>query len=77
MVSTTDAKYYVGFFDDYSKFLWLFRIKLKCDIEQVFLDFQAYVGKKIERKIKAIQSDWGGEYRCLNTYFKSIGINLA
>ena len=27
-----------------------------------------------DRKIKAIQTDWGGEYRSLHKYFSSLGI---
>ena len=73
--STSGAKYYVSFINDYSKFLWLFPIKLTYDVEQVFLNFQAYVEKQFERKIKAIQSDWGGEYRWLNTYFHQYSIH--
>jgi len=57
MLSTFGAKYYVSFFDDYSKFLWLFPIKLKYHVEQVFLNFQVYVEKHFEMKIKVIQSD--------------------
>ena len=45
------------FLDDYSKFLWLFNIKLKSDVEHVFLNFQTYVEKQFDMKIKAIQSD--------------------
>jgi histone deacetylase 1/2 len=75
VLSTSGAKYYVSFLDDYSKFLWLFPLKLKSDVENVFLNFQTYVEKQFDRKIKAIQSDWGGEYRRLNTYFHKIGIN--
>jgi hypothetical protein len=76
VLSTSDAKYYVSFLDDYSKFLWLFiPIKLKSDVENTFLTFQTYVEKQFDMKIKAIQSDWGGEYRRLNTYFHQTGIN--
>ncbi|KAL3819930.1 hypothetical protein ACJIZ3_005835 [Penstemon smallii] len=75
VTSTNGAKYYVSFQDDFSKFTWLFPIKLKSDVEKVFLNFQQYVEKQFERKIKAVQSDWGGEYRRLNTYFKNTGIN--
>lgn len=75
MISTSGAKYYISFLDDYSKFLWLFPIKLKSDVEQVFLTFQAYVEKHFEIKIKAIQSNWVRAYRHLNTYFKQNGIN--
>ena len=72
--STTGARYYVSFMDDYSKFLWLFPIKLKFDVEQIFLTFQKYVENQFDRKIKSIQSDWGGEYRRLHNYFHQNGI---
>ena len=72
--STNGARYYVSFLDDYSKFLWLFPIKLKSDVEHIFLTFQKYVEKKFDRKIKVIQSDWGGEYHRLHTYFHQNGI---
>lgn len=74
VVSLSGARYYVSFLDDYSKFLWLFPIKLKSDVESVFLQFQCYVEKHFERKIKSVQSDWGGEYRRLHNYFKANGI---
>ena len=72
--STTGARYYVSFIDNFSKFLWLFPMKLKSDVENIFLQFQAYVEKQFSHKIKAIQSDWGGEYRRLHNYFQNVGI---
>uniref|UniRef100_A0A6N2M8Q2 Integrase catalytic domain-containing protein n=1 Tax=Salix viminalis TaxID=40686 RepID=A0A6N2M8Q2_SALVM len=65
VVSTTGARYYVSFLDHYSKFLWLFPMKLKSDVEHIFLRFQSH----------AIQSDWGGEYRRLHKYFQTTGIS--
>jgi histone deacetylase 1/2 len=71
-----DARYYVIFLDDYSKFLWLFPIKLEFDVEHVFFfQFQYYIKKHFEQKIKAIQSNWGGEYRKLHNYFAQNGIS--
>jgi histone deacetylase 1/2 len=73
VASTTGARYYVSFLDNYSKFLWLVPIKFKSDVERVFLQFQCYVEKQFSSKIKAIQSDWGGEYRRLHNYFQANG----
>jgi hypothetical protein len=56
VTSTTGARYYVSFLDNYSKFLWLVPIKFKSDVECVFLQFQCYVKKQFSSKIKAIQS---------------------
>jgi histone deacetylase 1/2 len=66
--------YYVSFIDDYSKYTWIYLIKKKSDVFQVFHDFQKLVERKFDRKIISVQSDWGGEYEKLNSFFKQIGI---
>ena len=33
------------------------------------------VERQFSLKIKSVQTEWGGEYRKLNTYFKMIGIH--
>jgi hypothetical protein len=40
----------------------------------MFRQFKSFVEKQLNSTIKSFNSDWGGEYRPLNTYFKSIGI---
>ena len=66
--------YYVSFIDDYSKFTWIYLLKNRSDVYQVFLNFQQFVERKFERKIKTMQTDWGGEYEKLHGFFKKIGI---
>jgi histone deacetylase 1/2 len=67
--------YYVSFIDDYSKYTWIYLIKKKSDVFQVFHDFQNLVERKFNKKIISIQSDWGGEYEKLNSFFQRIGIS--
>ena len=67
--------YYVSFIDYYSKYTWIYLIKKKSDVFQVFHNFQALVERKFDCKILALQSDWGGEYRNLNSFFQQIGIS--
>lgn len=55
IVSTTGARYYVSFLDDCTKFLWVFPMKLKSDVENIFLQFKAYVEQHFDIKIKSIQ----------------------
>jgi transposase InsO family protein len=74
-LSHNGNRYYVCFIDDYSKFIWLFPFCAKSDVFNIFLKFQAFVERYFERKIKSIQSDWGGEYRNLNKFFTSLGIS--
>jgi IS30 family transposase len=42
---------------------------------QKFCDFQNLVERLFDKRILAIQTDWGGEYQRLNTFFQRIGIS--
>jgi histone deacetylase 1/2 len=66
--------YYVSFIDDFSKFSWIYLLKKKSDVFQIFRNFQQLVKHQFDKKILVVQSDWGGEYEKLNSFFKQIGI---
>jgi histone deacetylase 1/2 len=66
--------YYVSFIDDFSKFTWIYLLKKRSEVFQVFLDFQQYVERQFGRKILTMQTDWGGEYEKLNSFFQRVGI---
>lgn len=61
--------YYVSFIDDFSKFTWIYFLKYKSEVLQKFQEFQSLVGRLLDRKIIAMQTDWGGEYEKLNSFF--------
>lgn len=67
--------YYVSFIDDYSKFTWLYLICHESEVFSCFTNFQALVERQFNRKIRTVQTDWGGEYRSLNSFFQRIGID--
>jgi histone deacetylase 1/2 len=46
----------------------------KSDVFQIFHNFQKLVERQFDIKILALQSDWGGEYEKLNSFFRKIGI---
>jgi len=73
-VSVGRHSYYVSFIDDFSKYTWIYLIKQKSDVFQVFKNFQNFVERKFGRKIISMQTDWGGEYEKLNSFFQQIGI---
>jgi histone deacetylase 1/2 len=73
--SSEGYKYYVSFVDDYSRFCWIYLLKHKSDVEQVFYAFQAHVERLLNAKIKAVQSDGGGEYQRLSRYFQRTGVS--
>jgi hypothetical protein len=65
----------VSFIDDYSKFTLIYLLKKKSDVFQKFRDFQHHVERLFDRKIIAMQTDWGGEYQKLNSFFQRMGIS--
>jgi len=67
--SVSHYQYYVSFIDDFSKFTWIFLLKNRSDVFEVFLNFQKLVERQLNRKIIAMQTDWGGEYQKLNSFF--------
>ena len=67
--------YYVSFIDDFSKFSWIYLIKKKSEVFQIFQNFQNLVERKFDKKIIAMQTDWGGEYEKLNSFFQKVGIS--
>uniref|UniRef100_J3LIX4 Reverse transcriptase Ty1/copia-type domain-containing protein n=1 Tax=Oryza brachyantha TaxID=4533 RepID=J3LIX4_ORYBR len=43
------------------------------EVFQKFLEFQSLVERLFDRKILAMQTDWGGEYQKLNSFFAKAG----
>ena len=66
--------YYVSSINDYSKFTWIYLLKHRSEVFQVFQNFQALVERKFDSKIIAVQSDWG-EYEKLKSFFQTLGIS--
>jgi hypothetical protein len=73
-LSVGKHEYYVSFIDDFSKFTWIYLLKKRSDVYQAFLNFQQFVERKFDRKIVTMQTNWGGEYEKLNSFFQKAGI---
>ena len=73
-VSFSGNEYYVSFVNAYSRFIWLYPIQAKSDVFHVFKQFRSQVERHFNDKILSVQTDWGGEFKSLNTLFKKIGI---
>jgi hypothetical protein len=63
--------FYVSFINDFSKFTWIYLLRHKSEVFQRFHDFQNMVERMFDHKILAIQTDWGGEYQKLNSFFST------
>ena len=49
-------------------------LKKRYEVFQVFKNFQNLVERKLNTKIIVMQTDWGGEYKKLNSFFQQLGI---
>jgi histone deacetylase 1/2 len=73
-ISVGKHEYYVSFIDDFSKFTWIYLLKKRSDVYQVFQNFQQLVEHKFAKKIVTMQTDWDGEYEKLHGFFQKVGI---
>lgn len=62
VVSPQGFRYYVIFIDNFSRFTWLYPLKLKSDFYSVFLLFQQMAENIFQHKIAYFQCDGGGEF---------------
>ena len=55
--------YFITFFDDFSKRVWVYTLKSKDEVFETFLVWKKMVENQTGRKIKVLRSDNGTEYR--------------
>ena len=54
--------YFITFIDDYSRYGYLYLMRYKFEAFERFKEFRNEVEKELERSIKSLRSDRGGEY---------------
>jgi histone deacetylase 1/2 len=70
--SISGHNYYVSFIDAYSRFTWLYLLKRKSDVFDVFFQFQTRVEHQLNHKICHVQSDWGASIATSTHFFISL-----
>jgi hypothetical protein len=60
--SLNGSRYYAVFIDDFSRMCWIFFLKHKSEMAQVFWNFKARVENESGYKIQILRSDNGKEY---------------
>ena len=73
-MSRCGKNYFVTFIDDYSRYTKVYLIKRKDEAFDVFLTYKAEVENQLNKKIKRIRSDRGGEYVLFNDFCVKEGI---
>lgn len=67
-------KYYVVFVDHFTRYVWLYPLKQKSQVAQIFPRFKALVENKFKTRITTFYSDNGGEYIGLASFLSMHGI---
>ena len=55
-------EYYVTFIGDYSRQTWVYFLKTKDEVFGKFKEFKAIIENHLERRIKTLKTNNGGEY---------------
>lgn len=74
MMSREGFKYYIHSIDDYIRYTWIFPVKSKAKVVNVFKFFRKNVERQFETHLKVIQIDWEGKYRALLPDLQEQGI---
>ena len=73
--SLSNYKYYVYFVDDYSRYTWVYLMRNRSEILQIFADFTNIIHTQFHKHIKVFWSDGAREYifSFMNNVLKSYG----
>jgi len=68
--------YFITFTDDFSRYGYVYLMKHKSESFEKFKEFQNEVQNQLDKKIKALRSDRGGEYlsQAFNDHLRECGI---
>ena len=68
--------YYIAFIDDFTRMCWIFFLKYKSEVAQVFWNFKAKVENESSCRIQTLRSDNGKEYtsESFNRFCEEAGI---
>jgi hypothetical protein len=60
--SHSGKEYYVSFVDDYTRYVWIYFMRLKSEVFSIFLIWKAQVESQTGKKVKCLRSYNGGQY---------------
>jgi len=74
--SLNDSKYYIGFIYDHKRMCWIYFIKFKYKVSDIFWKFKAWVETQSSCKLQVIRSNNGTEYTSerFNKFYEEAGI---
>ncbi|KAE8667725.1 hypothetical protein F3Y22_tig00112383pilonHSYRG00494 [Hibiscus syriacus] len=73
-IASNGYRYYVSFVDAYTRHSWIYLLKTKDQVLPTFRLFFSFIQIQFNATVKEVQSDWGGEYRSVSAWLKSLGV---
>ena len=67
-------KYYIAFVYAFTNYTWIYPMQQKSQATSIVLQFIALVDRQFPTKLKCLQTDWGGEFRPLQSLLQKKGI---
>lgn len=72
--STSRYIYYVSFVYEFTKFIWIYSMMHKSEALHALKLYASFVQTQFHTTIKAVKSDYGGEYRPFTKYLIELDI---
>ena len=72
--STSDAKYFILFLDDFSRYTWFYPLHIKDQAFPMFQQFKLQIKNQFDDNIKYMQYDNEGEFKSFITFLQQAGI---
>lgn len=74
-MSIDNYKYYLVLVDHYSRYTWMYPLKMKSQVRETFIAFKALVENRFSTKIDTLYSDNGGEFVALQSFLSGTRIS--
>nr|GEW05262.1 retrotransposon protein, putative, Ty1-copia subclass [Tanacetum cinerariifolium] len=74
MLSFEGHRYFMLCVDHHSRYMWIYHLAQIFDVYSTFKSFVQMVERQFTTKLKNVQTDWGGEFRNLASFFSSLEI---
>src|ERR1044072_4369227 len=74
LLSSLEYRYILTCVDACSRYTWVIPLKAKSDTCQAIINFKNLAELQLKTKLKAVQTDGGGEFQPLTKFFTSMGI---
>ncbi|GJT48931.1 putative RNA-directed DNA polymerase [Tanacetum coccineum] len=76
VVSREGFRYFLSIVDDYSRSVWVYMLKTKDEVFQMFVSFYKLVLTQFDKKVKIVRSDNGTEFinHKMSDFFNEMGI---